>query len=196
MPNVVKKLVSREYTGRVSDAEGILLLSWAGLTVAETEVLRAALDEGGASLRMVKNSLARRVLTEAGYDFGDEVMAGNVAMATGSTEATIAAARIFAQSAVKKAGKIEFRAGVLDGNTLSAADAGALADVPDKDTLRGQLVGIIQGPMRALASVLAAVPGGMTRVVQARVDQGGGQDPVEREAAEQRDGEQGETAAR
>ena len=35
----------------------------AGLTVAETEVLRSALDEGGASLRMIKNSLARRVLS-------------------------------------------------------------------------------------------------------------------------------------
>jgi large subunit ribosomal protein L10 len=175
MPNVVKKLVTREYTGRVSDAEGILLVSMAGLTVAETEVLRAALDEGGASLRMVKNSLARRVLSEAGFEFGDETLSGNVAMATGTTEATITAAKIFTKSPLKKDGKLELRAGVLDGSPLSAADALALADVPDKDTLRAQLVGAIQGPMRALASTLAAVPGGLARVLQARVDQGGGE---------------------
>jgi len=183
MPNVVKRLVTREYTSCVSEAEGILLVSMAGLTVHETEALRAAIDEGGASLRMVKNSLARRVLSEAGYEFGDEVLAGNVAMATGSAEATIAAAKILAQSDPKKKGLIEFRAGVLEGNALSAADAGALADVPDKDTLRAQLVGVIQGPMRGLVMALGALPSGVARVLQARVDQGGGQ------AGEQEGGE-------
>ena len=88
-------------------------------------------------------------------------------------EATVTAAKILSKSEPKKAGKIAFRAAVLEGSALSAEDAQALANVPDKDTLRAQLVGALQGPMRALAATLAAVPGGMARVLQARADQGG-----------------------
>jgi large subunit ribosomal protein L10 len=174
MPNVVKKLVTAQYEDTFQQADGLILVSMAGLTVAETESLRTALDQNGAGLRMVKNSLARRVLADKGYEFGDEVLAGNVAIAYGSAEAAITAAKVFSKSDLGKAGKVSLRAGVLDGSALSPADAEALADVPDKDTLRAQLVGVIQAPLRGLAASLAALPGGLARVVQARVDAGGG----------------------
>jgi large subunit ribosomal protein L10 len=174
MPNVVKQLVSAQYAETFAKAEGLLLVSLAGLTVEETELLRGALHRSGAALRLVKNSLAQRALAEKGFAFGDEVLAGNVAIAYGSAEATIAAAKVVAKSDLRKAGKLALRAGVLQGNPLPAADAEALADVPDKQTLRGQLVGAIQAPLRGLAAALAGVPGGLARVVQARVDAGGG----------------------
>lgn len=174
MPNVVKKLVTAQYEDTFQQAEGLILVSLAGLTVAETESLRATLDQNGAGLRMVKNSLARRVLAAQGYEFSDEALAGNVAIAYGSAEATITAAKVFAKSDLKKAGKVSLRAGVLEGNALSPADAEALADVPDKDTLRAQLVGVIQAPLRGLAASLAALPGGLARVLQAHVDAAGG----------------------
>jgi len=174
MPNIVKKLVSAEYERAFGEAEGLLLVSLAGLTMAENEVLRTALDQQGVGLLMVKNSLARRTLAARGYEFGPDVLAGNVGIAFGSAEATITAAKIFSQSDLKKAGKVALRAGVLEGATLGTADAEALANVPDKDTLRAQLVGTIQAPLRGLAAALAGLPGGLARVLQARVDAAGG----------------------
>ena len=50
----------------------------------------------------------------------------------------------------------------------------ALADVPDRDTLNAMLLGAISGPARSLASLVAAPGGAMARVLQARVDAGGG----------------------
>jgi ribosomal protein L10 len=177
MPNFVKTLVTSEYTRSIQGAEGMLLVSFAGLTVAETEVLRAALDEGGARLQMVKNSLAKRALADCGLEMGDDVLAGNVAVAYGSAEATIMAAKVLSKSKLRQDGKIAFRAAVLEGSALSADDAKALADVPDQDTVRAQIVGAIQGPMRALVGTLAALPGGMARVLQAHVDAGPAAEP-------------------
>ena len=170
MPNVVKKLITAQYEESFGSAEGLLLVSMAGLEVEESQALRTALEEGGVGLRMVKNSLARRTLAAKGYEFDEEVLSGNVAIAYGSTEGTITAAKIVSKSELSKAGKLELRAGVLEGNALGSADAAALADVPDKDTLRAQLVGAIQGPLRGLAASLAAVPGGLARVMQAKID--------------------------
>jgi large subunit ribosomal protein L10 len=170
MPNLVNRLVSEEYQQSFQQAEGLLIVSLAGLSVEESEGLRSALDDAGARLRMVRNSLARRVLAEGGYEVGEDVFAGNVAIAFGSAEAAIQAAKVFTTPELKKAGKVQVRAGVLESRLLDAADAAALAGVPDKDTLRSKIIGCIQGPLRGLASVLQGNQGALARVLQAHAD--------------------------
>lgn len=173
MPNLVNTLVSNEYQVLVTRQEGLLLLSGNSLTVSETEKLRVELDKGGARLKMVRNALARRMLAESGYEFPAQTFTGNVYVVYGTTEATIHAAKVLTKPEVRKAGKVVLRGGVLDKSQLSAGDAAMLADTPDKNTLRAQLLGVLQGPARGLASLLNALPSGMARVLQARVDSQG-----------------------
>jgi large subunit ribosomal protein L10 len=166
MPNLVNTLVSNEYKALVGGAEGLLLASAKGMTVAETEGLRDELDKGGARMKMVRNALARRTLAESGYEFPADTFAGNVFVVYGSTEATIHAAKVLT------------RRGVLDKSQLSAGDAVMLADTPDKLTLRAQLLGVLQGPARGLVSLLNALPSGLARVLQAHADTQGADAPV------------------
>ena len=93
MPNLVNRLVLQELQQQIRAAEGLLVLSFGGLTVKQTEGLRNDLAKKGCELRMVRNSLARIVLAERGYEVDGKVLAGNTAIAFGSTEATIHAAK-------------------------------------------------------------------------------------------------------
>lgn len=170
MPNLVNTLVSNEYRALLEGHEALLVATAAGLTVSETEALRVQLDKGGARMRMVRNSLARLALAERGFEFPADAFVGNVAVFYGTTEATIHAAKALTTHEMRKAGKVVLRGGVLDGSQLSADDAVLLADTPDKQTLRAQLLGVLQGPARGLASLLNALPSGMARVLQARID--------------------------
>ncbi|HVS18617.1 MAG TPA: 50S ribosomal protein L10 [Planctomycetota bacterium] len=170
MPNLVNTLVSNEYRALLDGHEGLLVASAPGLTVSETEALRVEFDKAGARMRMVRNALARRALSERGFEFPADAFVGNVTLVFGSAEATIHAAKVLTSPAVRKAGKIALRGGVLDGSQLSASDAVLLADTPDKLTLRAQLLGVLQGPARGLASLLNALPSGVARVLQARID--------------------------
>jgi large subunit ribosomal protein L10 len=178
MPNLVNTLVSNEYKALVGGAEGLLLASAKGMTVAETEGLRDELDKGGARMKMVRNALARRTLAESGYEFPADTFAGNVFVVYGSTEATIHAAKVLTRPEVRKLGKLALRGGVLDKSQLSAGDAVMLADTPDKLTLRAQLLGVLQGPARGLVSLLNALPSGLARVLQAHADTQGADAPV------------------
>ena len=74
---------------------------------------------------------------------------------------------------LREDGKLGVRGGVLEGNLLGAADAAALADVPDRLTLQAMLLGTISGPARSLATVLDANQSGLARVLQSHVDQAG-----------------------
>jgi ribosomal protein L10 len=173
MPNLLKELVTREYEREFKGASGMLVVSMDRVTVLELEKARADLAKGGARLRMVRNSLARRVLAERGVEFGADVLIGNIGIVYGSDEAVIHAAKALSTPALKKADFLAIRAGLLESAVLSGADAAALAGVPDKRTLRGQLLGLLSGPSRGLVTVLAANPSGLARLLQARVDKSG-----------------------
>jgi len=171
MPNIVNRMVVREYAEMLSGESNLLVASFHGLTMEENEMVRTRLAEKGAPLRMVRNNLARRVLAERGVELDAESLLGNTAIAWGDAETVISAAKVFTDKDVKKL-QLKIKGGILDGKALTGAEAVQLADVPDKDTLRGMLLGVISGPARSLASVINAVPSSVARVIQARADEG------------------------
>lgn len=171
MPNLVNQMIIRELKQGLQDSAGMVLVSFDGLDVQLTEDVRDKLAEKGASLHMVRNKLMRIVLEEQGVKLGDDVLQGNVAIALGSTEAILGAAKVLNEPDLRKTKKVRFKAGMLDGELLDAAGAEAMADVPDRDTLNSMLLGVISGPARYLATVLDALPTSTARVLQARADQ-------------------------
>ena len=121
-----------ELESEFAEADGMVLVSYSGLETEENEELRGKLAEKGVRFRMVRNTLAKRVLAAKGFEFPEsEALKGNTGIAYGDAEAAIDAAKIFADKDVKKAGKVAFKGGVLEGNALDANSAKALADLPD-----------------------------------------------------------------
>ena len=174
MPNLVNKMVVRELTDAFKDADGMIVVSFGGLSVAETQDLRGKLAEKNVGFKMVRNSLAKRVLAERSITFPDDAaLKGNTGIAYGDAEGAIDAAKVFNEKDVKKAGKVVFKAALLDGETYDGKSARALADLPDRDTLHAQMLGVIAGPARGLATVINAVPASVARVIQAHADTDG-----------------------
>lgn len=171
MPNLVNRLVVKELSEEFKDADGMLVVSFGGLTVKESEGLRSQMASKGVNFRMVRNSLARIVLKERGFDLDEGSLLGNTGIAYGKTEAAIHAAKVLTAPEIKKSGKVQVRAGVLEGRLLGARDAMSLADVPDRNTLNSKILGCISGPPRALVSVLNGTPSGLVRLLKARADQ-------------------------
>jgi large subunit ribosomal protein L10 len=172
MPNLINEIIVRQLSDEFTRAEGMVVVSLSGLTVEDTEKLRDSLAEGGVRLRMVRNRLARLALKNRGFEANEELFAGNVACAWGSSEDAIRVAKAVAKAAKsadpkKKKSKLAFRGGFFEGNLLDAKSAAALAELPSKDELRGMLLGLISGPARSLAVLLNAPGSSLARVVDA-----------------------------
>lgn len=170
MPNIINQMIVRELTDSLSSAEGLVIVSLAGLTVAETEGLRVSLAEQGVRLRVVRSRLARIALRSRGLETPDGMLAGSVALAWGSPEETIHAAKVLVKSEPKKAGKVAMRGGLLEGMLLDSEQATQLAELPSRDELRAKLLSVIAGPARSLVTLFAAPASSLVRVVQAHVD--------------------------
>lgn len=125
-------------------------------------------------MQVIKNRLAKVALEGAGIPISLEEMTGTFALLVGDVESTIAASKAIEEIAKKRKQdrRIHFRAAYLDGSAMDATEAASIPSMPDKDTLRGMLCGVLSGPARSIAMLLSEVQASTARVVQARADQG------------------------
>ncbi len=171
MPNLINRLIVRDLAAAFEAAEGLIVVTYGGLTAVENETLRDSLAEKGCELRLVRNALAHLVMKERGHALPADVLVGNTAIAYGSSEAVLHAAKVFQSADTKKVKKVEVRAGLLEGRLLSPSEVIELAGVPDRPTLQSKLLGCLTGSPRGIVTTMNAVPTGLVRLLQARADQ-------------------------
>ena len=143
---------------------GLFVIDYRGLTVKETQELRRQLREAGAHMKVYKNNIVRIALEKAEMPAIDDQLQGTVACVFYENDPA-AAAKVVKETA-KKLNKIEFRGGIVDGSVLSADDAIAIADLPSKEQLLGQIAGLINGFARDIAVCVNGVSSGLARSIQ------------------------------
>ena len=133
-----------------------VLVDYKGITVAEDTALRHELRENGVEYAVVKNTLLRRALDDVDLGELDEVLSGTTSMAI-SKEDPIAPMRIVNKYAKQMGDRFNIKAGFMDGKVLPLDDVFALAELPSKDALLGQVLGMMLAPITSLAIVLKAI---------------------------------------
>lgn len=144
-----------ELKAKVEKAKAVVLVDYRGLTVAEDTALRAAMRGAGVDYKVVKNRIIKRAFNAAGYTQLDEQLNGPTAVAI-SLEDAVAPAKILSDN-LKKTNKTELKGGIVEGEVMDANGVKALAAIPAKPILLGQLLGMLTSPMRSLAVALSEI---------------------------------------
>ncbi len=140
---------------RFQSSEAVLLTDYRGLTVAQLGQLRRELRAKNAELHIVKNSLALRALDEVGMELPAELVNGPTAMAF-LREDLAGPTKVLKDFAKETKDLMAIRGGFMGVAVMDAKGALALADLPSREELLSQLVGLLQQPQRQLLSVLSA----------------------------------------
>jgi large subunit ribosomal protein L10 len=152
--NPDKKIIINGLLDRVNASPYLIVIDYTGLTVKQFTELRNRLDAGGARCTVAKNSYMRKVLTEAGLpDLGDTLV-GQTAFVMGESEVFAAAKAI--KNFTKEFKKPEMKVGLLGDAVLDADKLQALADIPSREAVLSQLLGLILEPATRIARVLNA----------------------------------------
>jgi len=139
------------------------------LTVEQMTNLRAAAIQANVSLRVVKNTLAKRALTETTCECVMPVLSGPVILGF-SQEDPGAVARVFKDFAKENEDLIVRGLGV-SGEFVDADQIKRIADLPTKDQAISLMMALMLAPVEKLARTLNEVPTKVTRVVAAVRDQ-------------------------
>jgi large subunit ribosomal protein L10 len=150
--------------GVFAGAGAVVVTHYLGLTVAEMTDLRGRLRKEGATLKVVKNSLAQKALATKEGEGTYDLFKGPVAIAYASD--AVSAAKV-ATAYAKDNEKFIVIGGLMGDEVLDARRVDALAKLPSLDQLRGKIVGLLQAPATRIAGVLQAPAGQLARVVGA-----------------------------
>ncbi len=165
-----KAAVVEEIAGDIRSSDAVFAVDYRGISVAQAADLRARLRESGTRFRIVKNSLTERAADEAGAAALKDLLTGPTALAFVTGDAALAAKAL--NDAARTLHTLEFKGGLMDSTTLSAADVQAIARLPAREVLHAQLVGTIAAPITGLVRTLNALIAGLAIQLKSIADQG------------------------
>ena len=149
-----KQAVIDEVTGLAAKAQTLVMAEYRGITVADMTKLRSDARSKGVSLSVLKNTLARRAVAGSAFEVVGDQMTGPLIY--GFSVDAVAAAKVVADFA-KTNEKLVIRGGAYGGKALDVNGVKQLANIPSKEVLLAQLVGLLQSPISRTARVLAAL---------------------------------------
>lgn len=137
----------------LTDVSAVWVVDYRGLTVKEIQQLRRDVRAADGVMKVYKNSLVSIALKEMGLVNMDEILAGPSAFifAKGDAVAPAKALKDFA----KGNQNLELKGGMMDGQFQDAEAFQAIASLPGRDQLLGQ----IANSLTAVASQLAIAIG-------------------------------------
>ncbi|PIT98315.1 MAG: 50S ribosomal protein L10 [Candidatus Andersenbacteria bacterium CG10_big_fil_rev_8_21_14_0_10_54_11] len=149
----------------LAGAVSVVFVAYDRLTVAEVNELRTKLYAAGGRMRIVPKRLLRLSLADLQWEFDPTAQAGQLATVWGTDP--VAPAKVLSEFRKTREDKIQLLAGVLEGNMLAVEEVAALAAVPPRDIILGQMVSVLAGPARGMLTVLSGVQRNFVQVLAA-----------------------------
>ncbi len=155
-----------------ASSKGIVGAAYTNLTVADMQQLRSAARENDVVVKVAKNRLVRVTLTanDKFKNADTQLLTGQLVYAFSSSD-EVAPAQVVAKFA-KSHPDLKLVVGFDDtGTTLDTATVNALAALPTKDQLRGQLVSVLAAPLCRFLFVANGAQQGFTQVLAQHAEQ-------------------------
>lgn len=155
-----------------STAKTTVTAKYTGLSVQDMQELRKVARENGIVIKVVKNRLVRVALSESkDYKEADTSLLTDQLLYAFSDEDEVAPAQVLAKFA-KTHDDLKLVSGFSDGVALDTAAVAQLANLPTKDQLRGQFVGVLSAPLSQFMAVANGTQRGFTQVLAQKAEQG------------------------
>jgi len=172
MSKFVKQLVTNDLAKRLDGVQYLMLVGLTGIDANKTVQLRASLAEKGISLRVIKNSLAKRATEGTPLAPAFDDMTGAYAVCWGSSDIVALAKELVKLTKDRTLQGFEIRGAVLDGEALGAAQAMEVSKWPTREEQIAILLGQILGVGATLSGQFIAFGGKLASQIEKLAEKG------------------------
>lgn len=163
-----KRAVVADVATQLASAQALIVADYRGVNVEAVTGLRAKARQSGLTLRVLRNTLARRAVAGTPFEKLADQLVGPLLY--GIAADPVAGAKVLAEFA-KENESFVIKAGVMSDSLMSSGDIKALALLPSREELLAMLVGTLQAPIVKLVRTMNEVPAGFVRTLAALRDQ-------------------------
>jgi large subunit ribosomal protein L10 len=161
-----KEVLVAEMHDKLLRAQAIFAADFRGMTVGQATDLRNELRKANVEYKVVKNTLLEIASKGTDKEGLNPFYKGPTAIAL-SYDDPVAAAKVLSKFNKDATVPFKLKGGVLTGKAINVNDIQALADLPSREVLLARMLGSMQAPASNFVRVLAAVPAGFVRVLDA-----------------------------
>jgi large subunit ribosomal protein L10 len=165
-----KSAVIDELAEDLGEAQAIFAVDYKGISVPQAAELRTRLRESDAQFKVVKNRLAKLAAEKAGTQDIDDLLQGPIALTLIKGDPVVTAKTI--TTFAREHEILEYRGGLMDGARLDSETFQAIARLPGREVLHGQLVGLAASPLTGLVAGLSNMISGLGRQLAQIAEQG------------------------
>ena len=158
-----KTATLEQLAAAMKGVDSAILFDYKGLNVTQVTELRRQVRAVKGQYKVVKNTLARRVLKGTEFEPLSDFFQGSTAIAFTSAD-PVALAKTLTTFA-KTAPQLTIKAAVVQGRKIQAAEVSELAQLPGKPELYAKLLFLLNAPMVRLVTVLNAAPQALLNVL-------------------------------
>ncbi len=152
-----------------SQAKFAVVADYRGLKVSEMEQLRADLRKNQSQFQVAKNTLLKLAVQGTEYEELSDSFSGTTAVAF-SFDDPVAMAKALSDFA-KDNEALQVRCAVLDGKILSTDEVKAIAKLPSREQMLGQVCGLLVAVPTNFVRTLNGVANNLVYALQAIKDQ-------------------------
>lgn len=171
-----KASIVSDLSEKLNRSPFLLVTDYQRMKVDQFGELRNRLAPAGAEVRVVKNSFLKRAMADSGMpDVGDK-LTGQTAIVMGDNDVAPVAKILKLFAAEFKIATLKI--GVVDKAVLSTSDVEALAELPSREILLSQLLGLLLMPATRLVRVLNEPASAFARLLSAKAEKGEAEAPT------------------
>ncbi|MDA2939008.1 50S ribosomal protein L10 [Acidobacteria bacterium AH-259-A15] len=164
MKRVEKESVVEKLNKTFRENESVLLINFTGINVSDATDLRRKICEAGSNYQVVKNRLALRAIEDTSLETLKAHFQGPTAIAYTGGDPVVLAKVL--KEFMSHHPEMAFKAGVVEGRTISATDVGSLAEMPSRTELLTKLSFLLNAPLTGLAAALQSPLRGLASVLK------------------------------
>ena len=155
----------------LKESSFVLVTDYQHMKVDDFSELRKRLAAAGAEVHVVKNSFLKRAMADSGLAAGNGELAGQTAVITG--EKDVAPVAKILKKFAGEFKKALLKLGFIDRAAVSTKEIEKIADLPPREVLMAQLLGLIQAPATRLARMLNEPASSLARLLKAKSEKEG-----------------------
>ena len=144
----------------------VLVTDYQHMKVGDFGELRNRLAPAGAEVHVVKNNFLKRAMTDSGLPDVADKLTGQTAIVTGEKDVAPVAKILKIFTAEFKVAALKI--GLVDKSLLSVQEVETLADLPAREVLLGQLLGLLLSPATKLVRLLNEPGSALARLLNAK----------------------------
>lgn len=134
-------------------SSSVVLADYHGLSVLAMQELKKELKGSDAQITVAKNTLIKRASKAAGNDIEPQVLEGPTAIVFSASDPIEPIKKLF--EFIKKHDLPKVKAGLFEGNFVTAEGIVALSKIPGRNELYAKVVGSLNSPIYGIVSVLS-----------------------------------------